>query len=354
MSENPMSAKEKKELLSYLETAMDLEGRVLELSKISEGQCRRTHSLLQQIPGPYVTSDMKSPAQRAKKLYGGVYRELLSGLGAFLGFLFVIWQVWLEWDLYWKRYNIVYAAVVILMGLAICVFIGLASGTVIGWFVDCVRVSQAEAEIEEKQARDKARFEKDRAKREHDIRCALAGYEKDLEVIDSAKKALQELLTAHYENGPIYRKYCTFPAICQLYEYIDSGRFDNLGPAYNQYEFELRLDRILDKIDDVLMNLKAIESNQQILYECLSRVGAEVHYMNGKLDHCVSELDNIAYSTEITSLCAQQTAAATTLLSQIEYHKNRLDLPFGLSVYEGYLIAANAKIAARKKSLASS
>lgn len=96
-----------------------------------------------------------------------------------------------------------------------------------------------------------------------------------LEIIrmtEDKKHEIQQALETFYGVDILFPKYRNLIAVCSLYEYFISGRYSELtGPdgAYNRYETEIRLDRIITKLDVIINKLDAIKANQYMLYDAL-------------------------------------------------------------------------------------
>lgn len=238
--------------------------------------------------------------------------------------------------------------------MGICGVIGGVIGAVIGGILtasDQEALEKSEAEKRAQYEREKEQWESDRVDAMRQDLAAVNEFKQDNAVIKELLNIIKNLLQEHYENGPVYRKYCNLPAVCQLYEYFESGRFKEFDKAYNQYELEVRLDKIIDNSEEALVLLGQTRDNQFLLYQGLQDIKASVDTTNATLMYCAERLDSIGYTLEITALCSQQTALATMLLSQIQFYKNRHNLPFPFHVYEGYLLGVDTHILARKKRL---
>lgn len=97
-----------------------------------------------------------------------------------------------------------------------------------------------------------------------------------VELIDETKNTLAE----YYAKNIIYPKYQNMIAVSSFNDYIQSGVCDELGGhegCYNKFDVEIRLDTIINKMDDVLVNLEKIQHNQHTLY-------TEIVKCNAKLD----------------------------------------------------------------------
>lgn len=85
----------------------------------------------------------------------------------------------------------------------------------------------------------------------------------------NTKWELQGVLKSLYEEGPIYPKYRNLVAVSTIYEYLASGRCDQLeGPngAYNLYEMELRQNIVIGQLSAITEHLEQIKENQYTLY----------------------------------------------------------------------------------------
>ena len=83
-------------------------------------------------------------------------------------------------------------------------------------------------------------------------------------------KETETILHTLYAKDVIYPKYRTLPALTSIYEYLITGRCEELtGPhgAYNLYEDEVRKDTVISQLNTVIENLEQIRQNQYMLYE---------------------------------------------------------------------------------------
>lgn len=111
----------------------------------------------------------------------------------------------------------------------------------------------------------------------------------------------QEVLKNLYSADVIYPKYRNLPALTSIYEYLITGRCEELtGPhgAYNLYEDEVRKDMIISQMNQVIQNLEQIKANQYKLYE-------EVCRIRENTQAAVNELRAIhGYAAELTGLAS--------------------------------------------------
>ena len=135
------------------------------------------------------------------------------------------------------------------------------------------------------------------------------------EILETMKKT-EEVRKEYYKDSFIFPKYLNMLAINQILEYLQSGRCDSLtGPdgAYNLFENELRLNKIIGRIDIVIDQLEEIKNIQYMIYEELTKVNKNLNDILGELDYNSKKLDNIAVSSSIAAYNSQVTAYNTSL-----------------------------------------
>lgn len=128
--------------------------------------------------------------------------------------------------------------------------------------------------------------------------------------IEKSKALLRQM----YSIGVIYPKYQNLIAISSFYDYLMSGRCSELEGhegAYNIYEMEARLDRIVTQLDIVIAKLDKIQQNQYMLYraiqegnkqnqEFLGKLTSAVKGVNERLDAQGRSIAYAAYEAELT------------------------------------------------------
>lgn len=88
--------------------------------------------------------------------------------------------------------------------------------------------------------------------------------------LDGQLLKTETILKELYSKNIIYPKYNNLPALTSIYEYLITGRCEELtGPhgAYNLYEDEIRKDTVISQLNTVIENLEKIRQNQYMLYE---------------------------------------------------------------------------------------
>ena len=86
------------------------------------------------------------------------------------------------------------------------------------------------------------------------------------------KTETQQLRSRFYASGPVYRDYQNFAAVCSFYQYFVSGKCSVLKGhegAYVLYDYERKMDMVLEKLADIQRNLAQIQRNQYKLYTAI-------------------------------------------------------------------------------------
>lgn len=204
-----MRDEDKRQLLGYLSTARDLEAMKMELKRIRDDASRGKNKIVfKSYPDPtlpYVINNERISAKIGDVLENG------AGIGALLGIVLGI-KVCFEPNADFLFY---------VAGPPICAAIVGATGAVIGVVFESIRSLVKNAQLvllNDKHERENRLAEKQwqkitgRAKKRD--AAAVKEIKKDIANLDYLVKAVEMMLAAHYENGPIYYKYQTFSAIC--------------------------------------------------------------------------------------------------------------------------------------------
>lgn len=166
--------------------------------------------------------------------------------------------------------------------------------------------------------KDLADYEKRKALKEEQITKSVSVANHCLAERDKCERSLtdtRQLLNRYYGMNFIYPKYRGLVPICTLYEYLESGRcFTLVGHegAYNLYESELRMNMIIEKLDDIIYRLDDISSTQRILAQ-------ELKKCNAKIDSLCRSMDRIEQNTELTQYYSQVTALNTSYMAWLTY-----------------------------------
>ena len=83
--------------------------------------------------------------------------------------------------------------------------------------------------------------------------------------------------------------------LCSIYEYICTGRCTSLAGhagAYNILEMEIRLDKIITKLDQIAFKLNDIRNNQYILYSAIQETNQQISQIMKSTDYVMDRLQN--------------------------------------------------------------
>ena len=122
--------------------------------------------------------------------------------------------------------------------------------------------------------------------------------------IVKAKNELQrtyDVLQRVYSMNIIYSKYRSFVPVGMFYEYICSGRCSTLEGhegAYNIYEYELRMDIIINELQE-------IKQNQWYLYDAISSQNKNFNRLYQSCISGMSTLNNISQNTDLIAYYSQ-------------------------------------------------
>ena len=143
--------------------------------------------------------------------------------------------------------------------------------------------------------------------------------EKAHEYFSKPLSETQAVLDKLYSVDVIYPKYRTLPALTSIYEYLVTGRCEELSGAhgaYNLYEDEIRKDTIISQLNTVIENLEQIKQNQYMLYEQVKgiqqntrAIAAELYQIKGYA----------ACLTDLAALTAFYSGVAATNTSTLSY-----------------------------------
>ncbi len=147
-------------------------------------------------------------------------------------------------------------------------------------------------------------------------------YGEEITRIDRVSIQLKSTLNEYYSKNIIYPKYQrNIVALCQFYEYLDSGRCSSLEGhegAYNIYEMELRQNIIISKLDTVISRLDSIQKNQYYLYQEISKCNSNVEALKNATIKNVELLKGIEQNTAMSSYYNQLTAQNTKCIAWLQ------------------------------------
>lgn len=164
--------------------------------------------------------------------------------------------------------------------------------------------------------------------------------------ICSSRERLEEM----YAYNIIFPKYRNYVMVCSIYEYLAAGRCVTLEGhegAYNILELEIRLNRIITQLDDVLRNLAAIQQNQYMLYSCLketnykidalldeeSRIADNLEGLQNQMENHAEMIDTriaeLQKSSELSNYLAECNQRELHYMNRMNYLAGHYDNPYG-------------------------
>lgn len=179
-----------------------------------------------------------------------------------------------------------------------------------------------------------------RDKEEREVKTLLL--QSELSRIATGLESSRKTLLAIYEKNIIFPKYRNLIAACSLYEYICAGRCSSLEGhegAYNIYETEMRLDRIITQLDNVIIHLDAIRKNQFMLYsaiqdmnqrsalilESTQTMAGQLHALNRQTGNVSKQIAELQKNSALTAYHAERTQKELAYMNRMDYLSGRND-----------------------------
>ncbi len=312
-----MSTVSKPQLLEYLEHAIEVERDLVGQESIIE---KYTATCEYQKPKYVLKSDPVEPMMAQVPMYNNS-NEIVSGIIT-LCIAIVFFILWIK--------------VMITMPTgAVLSFIFLPCAIIFGVFAKkCFsKINNREKEIESISMRNREAKEKYHRQCEevrHENENAVKRVNADLPLwqrskdegiayLTERKLQTQTILEKYYSPDIIFPKYRNLPALTSIYEYLTSGRCEELtGPngAYNLYEMELRQNIVISQLNTIISNLEQIRQNQYVLYQELVKVTAATQTISNE----ISAIRGYTYTlTELSALNAYYSAVTADCLSALTF-----------------------------------
>ncbi len=142
----------------------------------------------------------------------------------------------------------------------------------------------------------------------------------ELHDVQNQYEKTKDILNQYYSKNIIYPKYRNLVAVSSFYEYFCSGRCSQLEGhegAYNIFETEVRLDKVICKLDEVIEQLEEIRNNQYMLYSAIKEGNRRIGVLSDQINKAVMSLDNIESHARVTEYYGEITAKNTEFLKWI-------------------------------------
>lgn len=151
----------------------------------------------------------------------------------------------------------------------------------------------------------------------------IAVSEKLEKQLDATEATLKKL----YSINIIHPKYQNLIAIASFCEYFETGRCTQLEGhegAYNIFENEVRLDKIITNQERILDSLDQIKNNQYTLYCAMRESQYQLERISGKLDRVMSLSEQTAQNSAITAYNTKCSADNTAALNSYMFWRDVL------------------------------
>lgn len=138
-------------------------------------------------------------------------------------------------------------------------------------------------------------------------------------------RKIQETLNQLYSMDVIFPKYRKLVAVSSFYEYFESGRCATLTGhegAYNIYENEIRLNHIIQQLDEVIEKLDEIKNNQYMLYDAIKESQRQSNKIVKEIKAIKNQNVDIMQNTGVAAYNSSIIAQNTDVIKwyQVLYH----------------------------------
>ncbi len=114
----------------------------------------------------------------------------------------------------------------------------------------------------------------------------------------SLSSALQE----HYSQNLLAPRYRNLIAVTSICDYLQSGRAENIEQACNLYQDELRQNKIIGFMPQIIKNPERIKNNQPTLYQEIKKTNCTLYEIFGDNANSKSDAKLLAYLNGISSI----------------------------------------------------
>lgn len=166
-------------------------------------------------------------------------------------------------------------------------------------------------------------------------------WQHELDLLVQQNKSSKASLSKIYSADIIFPKYRNFVMVCSLYEYICAGRcyaLEGHEGAYNLLEMEIRMDRIITKLDMVITKLEQIQGNQFILYSKMTEANQWLSNLSYQFYQTNSTIEG--FHGDINML-ANRMAELKESSECTKYHAERIDKELAYMNRMNYLTGKN-------------
>ena len=198
---------------------------------------------------------------------------------------------------------------------------------------------------------DRAQAERKRCMEQlAELNSQIVVFENACEEIGIALQKSRYNLEKMYAYNILYPKYRNYVMVSSLYEYFESGRCTKLEGhegGYNILEMEIRLDRIITQLDEVIKNLAIIRMTQFTLYSCLQESNQKMNQLlqdqgqiamalqdvgvqfKNQTEMMNAQLESLQKSSELSNYLAECNQRELHYMNRMNYLAGNYDNPYG-------------------------
>ena len=317
-----LEATARKDLLAYLENAIQLECDVLEQNTIIDSFTQKSLS-----NKPTIIT-LQKPA-KPQMQYGYVEKGKAGGTAAVVGGIAgIIFMIFCMTSINnGSTQGIITFLFLIIIG--ICIWFIVQGSKMLSEYNEIKQKNEAivnhNAKVQRDYENECSRIDSANQSSRNNYAANYPIWEKShQEGLAYMSKPLQEtkdVLFGLYKKDYIYSKYHNLPALTSIYEYMVTGRCDELsGPhgAYNLYEDEVRKDMVISQLNTIIDNLEQIKQNQFMLYQRVKGIQNEMTSINAEIRQISGYTYQVAQFSALNAYYSALTARNTELT--IAYH----------------------------------
>lgn len=158
---------------------------------------------------------------------------------------------------------------------------------------------------------------------------------RDISTFEIDRSICAQALAQLYSCNILHPKYRNFVAVSSIYEYFDTGRCSALegsGGAYDIYERESRLDKIISRLDQALDTLELIRQNQEMLYfavrdaqgQAEALTSETIRQISSLADRTDAQINRLAENQRLLEYNTRIAAESAETMKHIVLYKERV------------------------------
>ena len=140
---------------------------------------------------------------------------------------------------------------------------------------------------------------------------------------------MEQILNRAYSCNIIHPRYRNLVAVSSFNDYLEQGRCNTLEGfegAYNIYNFEERLDKIITRLDDIYRSLEQIRYSQNTLYHTLKESNQQMERMQNSFESSAKQLETMIEKQSSVAISQLQKRADNAELTRFNTQQARKEL----------------------------